>query len=580
MKSFPDEPSSNLKRQYHYQDQDYNQDQDQDLHTGHTRSKEGSKKGRKAKPEFKNNSIKSAQNQSQQLPQLNKIKLFVGGLQGATSEEQVFNYFSKFGEVTSVSLVKAASESDFSAGFGFITLKSLLAMDTILSYRHCIDGNIVDCQSMVDRQAAKAKEMEEMDRKLFVGGLSTKTDDNKLKNFFQKFGAVQKAYVVKDYKSGKSRGFGFVLFEDPSSIEEARKIKKHFIDNKLAHIKVSRPKDDERGQQLQKEDKKPTKNCNVTKGGGSLNFKKDKDQNKKWKSQNNNKVKEELSYEKRHLQGHNQFKSYTELENGHKKAPLSAYTNLKTENKNKNNNIREFSEQELSMMGQGDLSCYIPSNATPLEILTTKINGYLNHLQSQLEPMSSHLKRESLKKNSNHQFYSAKESPLLPYNYIQLLQPPMSSQEFSKLESPLFQVSATQKSEYFNQTQGTSSENQVLDYKSSQGTVNETIMVVGQQRHQDGLVGDMGLPRRVILGEQKMSKTYSDFEKIRLGRGYKDYCRIEDPVQYCKDLLKAGKRKNRKMYTNNKNCGKQTMKLSNGFLELSCRLVNSTGKSS
>ena len=159
----------------------------------------------------------------------------------------MFNYFSKFGEVTSVSLVKASSESDFSAGFGFVTLKSLLTMDTILSYRHHIDGNIVDCQSMVDRQAAKAKEREEMDRKLFVGGLSTRTDDIKLKAFFQKFGAVQKAYVVKDYKTGKSRGFGFVLFEDPASIEVAKKTKKHFIDKKLTHIKVSRPKEDDRG---------------------------------------------------------------------------------------------------------------------------------------------------------------------------------------------------------------------------------------------------------------------------------------------------------------------------------------------
>jgi hypothetical protein len=53
-----------------------------------------------------------------------------------------------------------------------------------------------------------------MSRKLFVGGLSWNTTDEGLKEAFSRFGAVTEAKVVTDRETGRSRGFGFVTYQE------------------------------------------------------------------------------------------------------------------------------------------------------------------------------------------------------------------------------------------------------------------------------------------------------------------------------------------------------------------------------
>ncbi|KAG0480928.1 hypothetical protein HPP92_011786 [Vanilla planifolia] len=57
--------------------------------------------------------------------------------------------------------------------------------------------------------------------KLFVGGLSYGTDDMSLKEAFNCFGNVIEATVITDRDTGRSRGFGFVSFEDPECAKSA-----------------------------------------------------------------------------------------------------------------------------------------------------------------------------------------------------------------------------------------------------------------------------------------------------------------------------------------------------------------------
>lgn len=52
---------------------------------------------------------------------------------------------------------------------------------------------------------------------IFVGGLSFKTDDNSLKNFFSSCGKVLSAKVKKD-DDGNSKGFGHVNFSSKEDV--------------------------------------------------------------------------------------------------------------------------------------------------------------------------------------------------------------------------------------------------------------------------------------------------------------------------------------------------------------------------
>jgi RNA recognition motif-containing protein len=50
--------------------------------------------------------------------------------------------------------------------------------------------------------------------KLFVGGLSWDISTEDLRNAFSRFGAIADATVILDRGTGRSRGFGFVTFEN------------------------------------------------------------------------------------------------------------------------------------------------------------------------------------------------------------------------------------------------------------------------------------------------------------------------------------------------------------------------------
>ena len=61
-----------------------------------------------------------------------------------------------------------------------------------------------------------------MPKKLFVGGLAWATQDEGLRQAFEAFGTVTDAKVITDRESGRSRGFGFVSFEDDEAAKQAR----------------------------------------------------------------------------------------------------------------------------------------------------------------------------------------------------------------------------------------------------------------------------------------------------------------------------------------------------------------------
>jgi len=62
-----------------------------------------------------------------------------------------------------------------------------------------------------------------MATKLFVGSLPWAIDDQGLEDLFKEFGAVSSAKVIMDRESGRSKGFGFVEFDDDNAAQEAMK---------------------------------------------------------------------------------------------------------------------------------------------------------------------------------------------------------------------------------------------------------------------------------------------------------------------------------------------------------------------
>lgn len=60
-----------------------------------------------------------------------------------------------------------------------------------------------------------------MAKKLYVGGLPYSTTDDRLKEVFSQAGTVSSATIIMDRMSGRSKGFGFVEFDNDDEAMKA-----------------------------------------------------------------------------------------------------------------------------------------------------------------------------------------------------------------------------------------------------------------------------------------------------------------------------------------------------------------------
>ncbi|KAK9663938.1 hypothetical protein RND81_14G007800 [Saponaria officinalis] len=80
--------------------------------------------------------------------------------------------------------------------------------------------------------------------KLFIGGISWETNEERLKEYFSSFGEVIEAVIMKDRTTGRARGFGFIVYSDPAVADSVVK-EKHNIDGRLVEAKKAVPRDDQ-----------------------------------------------------------------------------------------------------------------------------------------------------------------------------------------------------------------------------------------------------------------------------------------------------------------------------------------------
>jgi RNA recognition motif-containing protein len=83
--------------------------------------------------------------------------------------------------------------------------------------------------------------------KLFVGGLPFATTDDELNELFSAHGAVASATVVKDRDTGRSRGYGFVEFENDDEGKAAQAaLNGTEVGGRTISVDEARPKEDRR----------------------------------------------------------------------------------------------------------------------------------------------------------------------------------------------------------------------------------------------------------------------------------------------------------------------------------------------
>jgi len=109
----------------------------------------------------------------------------------------------------------------------------------------------VDDKKKYHRQAAgqnwvdpTLSEWSEDDFRIFCGDLGNEVHDEMLRSAFSKYPTLLRARVVRDKKTGKSKGYGFVSFSDAHDFASAlRDMNGKYVGNRPVKLKKSRWKD-------------------------------------------------------------------------------------------------------------------------------------------------------------------------------------------------------------------------------------------------------------------------------------------------------------------------------------------------
>eukprot|EP00929_Paragymnodinium_shiwhaense_P069667 TRINITY_DN3513_c0_g1_i2.p1 TRINITY_DN3513_c0_g1~~TRINITY_DN3513_c0_g1_i2.p1 ORF type:complete len:956 (-),score=284.43 TRINITY_DN3513_c0_g1_i2:126-2993(-) len=161
------------------------------------------------------------------------------------------------------------------------------------------------------RPAVPEEEPEVNVVKIFVGGLPSSCDNDKLYQTFSQFGAIADHVVMMDKDNRKPRGFGYVTFRDASSVEAAMNdSRKHWIDNKWVEVKRCLPESKKKDKQNWDKKKKPDDckdwDSKKDKDWKDWDSKKDKDwkdwdskKDKDWQDRNNKKDEDWSDWKKR-----------------------------------------------------------------------------------------------------------------------------------------------------------------------------------------------------------------------------------------------------------------------------------------
>jgi RNA recognition motif-containing protein len=84
-----------------------------------------------------------------------------------------------------------------------------------------------------------------MGKRLYVGNLSYQVTDEGLEELFSQFGSVQKATVIQDHGTGRSKGFGFVDMADDDGARKAiQGLHEKEQDGRALVVNEARPRED------------------------------------------------------------------------------------------------------------------------------------------------------------------------------------------------------------------------------------------------------------------------------------------------------------------------------------------------
>lgn len=143
-------------------------------------------------------------------------KIFVGGIPHNISEEKLYKYFSKFGEVTRVDLPRNAKTGAL-RGFSFVHFSKSESVDRVFQVKvHKLRGKKMAIRRAMESNKAHNVTKDLQNKKLYVSNFpkSNQITEEMVQECFQRFGPVDRVLMAFDSQQKKFRGFCYVIMKN------------------------------------------------------------------------------------------------------------------------------------------------------------------------------------------------------------------------------------------------------------------------------------------------------------------------------------------------------------------------------
>lgn len=162
---------------------------------------------------------------SQRDPSIRKSgvgNIFIKNLDKSIDNKALYDTFSAFGNILSC---KIAMDENGSKGYGFVHFETEEAARNsiekvngmLLNGKKVFVGRFMTRRERFDVLGDRAKKF----TNVYVKNFGDALDDEKLRTLFEKCGTVSSCKVMADDVHGKSRGFGFVSYDDHEAAQKA-----------------------------------------------------------------------------------------------------------------------------------------------------------------------------------------------------------------------------------------------------------------------------------------------------------------------------------------------------------------------
>ena len=174
------------------------------------------------------------------------VKLWVGGVPGGITKQDLVGFFLQFGEVVSVKLIKfrkprprVAEESESTTslvqGHAYVTMRDPAVAQWLIEREEIpyLEDRALRIELAVNKSEKAKYQLERQNLRLHFSGFPAYCDIERLKSHFRKwFGEVTKVYSILKHGTQQYANYGFVEVASPETAKAILKYPCHYVEGK------------------------------------------------------------------------------------------------------------------------------------------------------------------------------------------------------------------------------------------------------------------------------------------------------------------------------------------------------------